>query len=105
MKELKNTTEYAHFNHFHEMTDDHELVDFGDGEFIANKMAVPLLTSLNELGLKTRTHHIAKEGGFVSILLEDNVNIEVHAVNEKYRDKYNGKTELLIQWYEKEVAE
>ena len=105
MKELKNTMKYAHFNHFHELSNEHEFVDYGDGGFIANKMAVPLLTALNELGMKTRTHHIDEEGGFVSILLEDNITIEVRTVNERFRDKYNGKKEVIIQWYEKEVTE
>lgn len=94
------TLEYKHFNHHHEMTDRHELVDYGDGEFIANIEAIPLLSALNQAGIKTRTHHFDGEGyGFVGILL-DNVTIEVRTVNEgsSTRDKYNGKKELLISW-------
>lgn len=93
------TDKYRHFNHHHELTDDHEIVDFGDGEFIANKKAIPLLKALNELGLRTRTHHVGDEGGFVSILLE-HVRVEVKTVNEidADRTKYNGKTELLLSW-------
>ncbi|MES2864060.1 MAG: hypothetical protein V4666_08075 [Bacteroidota bacterium] len=90
-------------NHFHELTDDYETVDFGDGEFIANKIAIPLLKSLNEIGLQTRTHHAADGPNcFVSILL-DNVQIEVKKVDEisADRDKYNGKYELLIMWDKK----
>ena len=90
---------YQYCNHHHELTDQHELVDFGDGEFVANKMAVPLLKELNESGLRTRTHHVDHTGGFVSILL-DNARVEVKTVNEidADRTKYNGKYELLIIW-------
>lgn len=94
------TDKYKHMNHHHELTDDHEIVDFGDGEFVANKKAITLLKALNDLGLRTRTHHIDdKSNAFVSILL-DNVQIEVKKVNEidADRDKYNGKYELLIMW-------
>lgn len=93
------TDKYIHFNHHHEITENHEIVDFGDGEFIANKKAVPLLKALNELGLRTRTHHIEENCGFISILL-DNVNIEIKTVHEKdsTRTKYNGKKELLLMW-------
>lgn len=95
------TSKYKNCNHHHELTDQHEIVDFGDGEFVANKEAIPLLKSLNELGLRTRTHHITNEDdhAFISILL-DNVEIEVKTVDEIHADrtKYNGKTELLIRW-------
>ena len=39
-------------------------------------------------------------GGFVSILLDENVFIEIKTVNEKdaERTEYNGKKELLIHW-------
>lgn len=100
MDDIKNGTDkYKHFNHHHELTEDHQLVNFGEGEFIANKIAVPLLKALNEAGLKTRTHHMDKEGAFVSILL-DNIRIEIKEVNEVHstRTKYNGKHELLIFW-------
>lgn len=93
------TDKYVHCNHFHELTEEHEIVDFGDGEFVANKRAIPLLKALNELGLRTRTHHVDSSGGFVAILL-DNVSIEVKKVNEIHstRTRYNGKYEVLIAW-------
>ncbi len=92
-------SKYKYCNHHHELTDQHEIVYFGDGEFVANKKAVPLLKALNELGLRTRTHHVDEQGGFISILL-DNVTIEIKAVNEidADRDKYNDKKELLLVW-------
>lgn len=93
------TEQYTYCNHHHELTDEHEIVDFGDGEFVANKMAIPLLKALNELGLRTRTHHVDERGGFVGIIM-DNVRIEVRPVAEIHstRVTYDGKTELLIQW-------
>lgn len=97
---MTHTDKYKFCNHHHELTDEHEIVDFGDGEFVANKAAIPLLKALNEAGLKTRTHHFAGGNhGFVSILL-DNVRLEIKQVNEVDADrtKYNGKTELLILW-------
>ena len=100
MSENKGTDKFKFCNHHHELTEDHEMVDFGDGEFVANKMAIPLLKALNELGLRTRTHHVDAGGGFVSILLEDNVRVEIKTVNEVDADrtKFNGKKELLILW-------
>lgn len=92
------TEKYKHFNHYHEMTDEHEMVDFGDGEFIANKKAIPLLKALNDLGLRTRTHHVDENGGFVSILLRSGISFVVKEVNEQDRDKYDGEFELLIDW-------
>lgn len=100
MTQLKPSDQYKHCNHHHELTDKHVLVDFGDGEFVANKDGVPILEALNSLGIRTRTHHIEKgEHCFLTILL-DNVDIEVVTVNEIHadRDKYNGKKELLIRW-------
>lgn len=97
---LTPSDKWKHCNHHHELTKDHKIVDFGDGEFVANKAAIPLLRALNEVGIRTRTHHYeGGEHGFVSILL-DNVQLEVKTVHEKDadRDKYNGKTELLIMW-------
>ena len=94
------STKYKYCNHHHEIDNDHELVDFGDGEFVANKEAIPLLKALNEVGLRTRTHHISKSKvAFISILLDD-VSLEIRTVNEKDADrtKYNGKKELLISW-------
>lgn len=92
-----NTDKYVSYNHFHELTDDYEIVDFGDGEFVANKKAIPLLKALNDLGIRTRTHHITEDTQWFSILL-DNVNVEIRTVNEvdSTRTKYNGKKELLI---------
>lgn len=94
-------TGFEYCNHHHPLDDAHEVVDFGDGEFVANKEAIPLLKALNEAGLRTRTHHYT--GGshsFISILLDDNVDVEIRMVNEKDADrtKYNGKKELLISW-------
>lgn len=97
---MKPTDKYKYCNHHHELTDEHEVVDFGDGEFVANKKAILLLKALSELGLRTRTHHIGEDTCFVSILLGEKVEIEVKTVNEidADRDKYNGQKELLIQW-------
>lgn len=97
---MNPTDKYRQFNHHHELTEDHELVDFGDGEFIANKPAIPLLKALYEAGLRTRSHHVGNDGySWVCILL-DGVDLEIRTVNEKDADrtKYNGKTELLIRW-------
>lgn len=95
---------YKYCNHHHELTENHEIVDFGDGEFVANKEAIPLLKALNEAGLRTRTHHFTHEDGhgFISILL-DNVQLEVKKVNEIDADRYryDGKYELLIKWDKK----
>lgn len=97
---LKHSEKYKHCNHHHELTEDHELVDFNDGEFVANKEAIPILKALNDLGLKTRTHHVDNNGGFVSILLNEKIRFEIRKVYEKDadRDRYNGETELLINW-------
>ena len=97
----KGTDKYKYCNHHHELDDSYEIVDFGDGEFVANKKAIPLLKALNAAGLRTRTHHYGNEDyGFVSILLTDNVDIEIKTVNEKdaTRTKYNGMKELLIRF-------
>ncbi|MBB6236510.1 hypothetical protein HDC90_001122 [Pedobacter sp. AK013] len=103
MGELESTDKYRFCNHHHELGDEHEVVDFGDGEFVANKAAIPLLKALNEAGLKTRTHHYTGEGGaFVAILLDD-IHVEIKTVNEVDADrtKYNGKKELLLMWNKK----
>jgi hypothetical protein len=94
------TDKYRWCNHHHEIGDNHKLVDFGDGQFVANKEAIPLLKALNEVGLRTRSHHIDEnENAWVCILL-DNVDVEIKNVHEKDADrtKYNGKQELLITW-------
>ena len=103
MEKPKNTDKYKHFNHYHELTDEHQMVDFGDGEFIANVSAIPILRALNDLGLRTRTHHVDVEGGFVSILIEPHISILVRNLNEQDRRKYDGMTELLIQWHTKKI--
>lgn len=96
---IKSTDKFKYCNHYHELSDNHEIVDFGDGEFVANKEAIPLLKALNELGIRTRSHHIDnnKEGWF-SIILNNNIRFEVKEVNEIHADriKYNGKFELMI---------
>lgn len=95
------TDQYKFCNHHHELTNNHEVVNFGDGDFVANKAAIPLLKALNDAGLKTRTHHYEGDGtGFVSILLDNNIKFEIKQVFERdaERTKYNGRTELLIIW-------
>lgn len=101
MKNKRVTDKYKRFNHHHEMTENHQLVDFGDGEFIANKKAIPLLKALNDLGLCTRTHHVDDSGGFVSVLINGSgMRAEIREVNERdsTRTEYDGMTELLISW-------
>jgi hypothetical protein len=87
-------------NHHHPLTDEHEWVDFGHGPFVANKLAVPLLRALHDIGLRTRTHHVARDSAFLSILIDDHVTVEVRVVNERdaTRTQYNGKAELLLSW-------
>lgn len=98
LNKVSPTEEFAYCNHHHELTEDYEVVDFGDGKFVANKSAIPLLKALNEAGLRTRTHHMDNEGGFIGILM-DNVTIEVRPVAESSdRTRYNGKMEILILW-------
>lgn len=100
MIENKHTDKYKFCNHHHELDESYEIVNFGTGDFVANKEAIPLLKALNELGVKTRSHHIAdKSSGWFTILL-DNVDVEVKTVHERdaNRTEYNGKKELLISW-------
>jgi hypothetical protein len=94
------TEKYLHCNHHHEISDRHELVDFGDGELVANKDAIPLLKALNEIGLRTRSHHIDGQGHAWVCILLDGVEIEINDVFERdaTRTKYNGKKEILIRW-------
>lgn len=102
---MENTKEkYKYCNHHHEIGDKHELVDFGDGQFVANKEAIPLLKALNELGLRTRSHHIDEHKHAWICILLDNVEIEIKEVFESHADrtKYNGKKELLIRWQKDE---
>ena len=101
MRELP-TDEYKFCNHHHEIGENHEVVNFGDDIFVANKAAIPLLRALNEVGLRTRTHHYdGGNNGFISVLLEDGVKVETRRAEEREasRTKHNGKTELLIQWH------
>jgi hypothetical protein len=92
------TDKYKYCNHHHELTDQHEIVNFGNGEFVANKKAIPLLKALNELGLKTRSHHIADEKYAWFTILLDNVELAIVDVYEADADRteYNGKKELRI---------
>lgn len=102
----EHSHKYKFCNHHHELTENHEIVDFGDGAFVANKAAIPLLKALNDVGLRTRTHHVGLDKtGFVSVLL-DNVQVEVRKVSEvsSGRTKYNEKYELLITWQSVEEA-
>lgn len=98
------TDKYKYCNHHHELTEEYEIVDFGDGEFVANKKAIPLLKALNELGLRTRTHHITEnDSWFFSILLDGTIDVEIRIVDERdsTRTKYNGMTEILFKRYNK----
>lgn len=102
MKNLKESNAYKHCNHHHELTEDHEVIQIDGLDVVTNKEATVLIQELNKVGLRTRTHHVDKNGGFIGILM-DNVEIEVVKVNEGHstRDIYNGKTELLISWKRK----
>lgn len=97
----KPSTRHAHCNHHHEMTDQHVIVNIGGEEFVANRAAVPLLTALADVGLKTRSHHITdnESACFVSIML-DNADVEIRKVLESdaTRSAYNGRFELLLRW-------
>ncbi len=98
---MKATNKYKHCNHHHELTSEHSVVDFGDGEFVANNQAIPLLKALADIGVRTRTHHIDDSGhGFFSFIIDPHVDIEIRQVHEKdaNRSKYNGLTEVLVRW-------
>jgi len=100
-KELASTDQYRYCNHHHELDENYEIVDYGEGEFVANKQAIPLLRALNEVGLRTRSHHIDdEEHAWVCILLDDTTDIDIRTIFEKDADrtKYNGKKEMLITW-------
>lgn len=91
---------YKHCNHHHELTKDHAILKIDGNKIVANKEAIPLLKALNNIGLKTRTHHVSKKGYcFVSIIL-DNAEFSFKEVFESATDRtmYNGKKELLISW-------
>lgn len=98
----KHTDKYLYCNHYHELTDEHELVDFGDGEFVANKAAIPLLKALNEAGLRTHSHnYTGNQEGYVCILLDEDVNLYISEVNEGEcctRTRYDGMKSVNIVW-------
>ena len=98
----KSTKKYEFCNHHHKITKKQKIVEFGSGKFVADKIAIPLLKALNEVGLETRTHHIDKDCGFVGIMI-DNVQIEIRKVFERSakRTKYNNRYHLLISWNRK----
>lgn len=96
----KPSGKYASANHHHELTARHKLVRIGGSEFVANVDAIPLLTALDNVGLKTRSHHIDGSGpAFIAIML-DNASVEIQRVNEgrSGRTEFNGKYEMLIRW-------
>jgi hypothetical protein len=100
-KKLKETEKYRYCNHHHELDENYKIVDFGDGKFVANKEAIPLLKALNEIGLRTRTHHIENKSGFFSILLDKHITVEIKTIKEGDADrkKYNGQKEILIGFH------
>ena len=100
---IKENSKYKHCNHHHELTNNHEVITIDGEEIVANKDAKLLIQEMNRLGLKTRTHHVDSNGGFVGILL-DNVDFEVKQVYEHHstRTTYNGKPEILISWRNKQ---
>lgn len=106
---MKPTDKYRYCNHHHELTEDQEIVDLGTGPFVADKQMLPLLRALNDIGLPTRTHNYSEEGGFhfISILLEDHIDIEITTVKEVDADRsqFDGKKELLIRWNHKPVPD
>jgi hypothetical protein len=99
---IKDSNKYKPCNHHHEMTDNQSVVDFGSGVFVADNERVILLKALNECGLKTRTHCYGHETGysFVSILLNDDIDIEIKSVREGHstREFEKNQKELLITW-------
>lgn len=93
-------------NHHHKITDGQELVNFGNGTFVADKERIPLLKALNEAGLRTRTHCYGHGTGqsFISIILDKGVSFEVREVDEIHssRSDYDGAFELLVSWQRKD---
>lgn len=85
--------EYAWCNHHHELTEDHEVVTIGGEKFVANKKAIPLLEALNDVGLKTRSHHIdnPSDNSFVCLLMENIHSVEMRTLSD-------GTKQLCIQW-------
>lgn len=93
-KEASEESEkYAWCNHHHELTDRHEIVSIGGNEFVANKRAIPLLQALNNVGLKTRSHHIddPKDNSFVCLLMDNIHSVEIQTLKD-------GTKQLVIQW-------
>jgi len=89
-------------NHWHDLTETQTKVDFGTGEFIADNERIALLEALNNAGLVTRTHCYGHETGysFISILMRNNLRIEVKPAYENHAERgFDGsETELLISW-------
>jgi len=100
MNKSKFATEYKKFNHHHTLTDKQEIVDFGTGEFIADKELLPLLKALNSIGLITRTHCSGHENehAFVGILMDNDVSIEVRKATEIHSNRDFNSNELIISW-------
>lgn len=91
------TEKYLWCNHHHELTNEHEIISIDGNEFVANKKAIPLLRALNNIGLKTRSHHINEidENSFICILMDNIHTVEIKTLQ-------NGKQQLCIQWKQKE---
>ncbi len=98
----KISKEFKKYNHHHQITKDQKLVNFSNNKFVADKKRIPLLKALNECGLVTRTHCYGHKTGysFIGIMFENDMRIEIRKIFEKdaKRTKFNGKTELLINW-------
>lgn len=94
----KTTNKYAHFNHYHEITENQEFVDYGTGEFIADKEMIPLLQALNNIGLETTTHNYDLTNGAAWVAIKTS---NVSSINQSYQD---GAPELLISWDSRKKA-
>ena len=62
---IKENSKYKHCSHHHELTNNHEVITIDGEEIVVNKDAKLLIQEMNRLGLKTRTHHVDSNGGFV----------------------------------------
>ena len=51
MKTKEPTNKYRYCNHHHTLNEKYKIVNFGNGEFVANKEAIPLLRALNEINI------------------------------------------------------
>jgi hypothetical protein len=104
----KETDKYNYCNHYHELTEDQKIVDFGTGNFVADREMIPLLRELNRCGLITRSHCSGHDGNhsFIAISKDNITDIQI-----RNRDKLtNLKTlktkntedkelnEILIEW-------